>query len=197
MFYVYEILDKKGNLLYIGKGKDEGKYSRLEYYKYISKDRYIDRKLRKIKEFDINIIQEFDDEQKALEMEIKQIKERNPLCNLTEGGEGISGYKHTQESKIRMSKNRDIQISLTNLQKAKESNTGKRKLDRFETRHIERTINKYGWNKGANMLGVSYTTVKTYCNEKQITPVPTLKADISRKNLHKASKSRWKNKKKQ
>ena len=112
MYYVYQILDKKGNLLYIGKGKDEGKYSRLQYYKYLSQDRYIDRKLKKIKKFDIEILKEFVQEKDALVYEQFLIEKRNPLCNLTTGGEGVSGYKHTSVSKEKMSKNRDIDVSL-------------------------------------------------------------------------------------
>jgi len=126
-------------------------------------------------------------EKELIEKYGRRCTDQGPLVNMTEGGEGVSGYTHTQETKIRMSKNRNIESSLRNLQKAKEVNTGKRKLDEFETRYIHQTLNKFGWIKGATMLGASFRTVKTYCDEKQITPEPSLKSNTSRKNLHRAS----------
>lgn len=191
MYYVYQILDKKGNLLYIGKGKDEGKYSRLEYYKYLSQDRYIDRKLKKIKKFDIEIVKEFVQEKDALVYEQFLIKNKNPLCNLTTGGEGVSGYKHTSVSKEKMSKSRNIDVSLVNLKKAVEANKGKRKLDEYKKSEIIEQVEENGWVKGAKRLKVSFPTLKTYCRENHIEIHSNIQKQNSRNNIKKAMEKRW------
>ena len=54
-------------------------------------------------------IKEFDNEQEALNYEIELIKSigrypDGPLTNMTNGGDGISGYKHTKEWKEKLSK---------------------------------------------------------------------------------------------
>jgi hypothetical protein len=56
--------------------------------------------------YTIEILQEFDDEQEALQYEIDGIaalKEAGyNLCNITDGGEGVSGLKHSEKAKEAM-----------------------------------------------------------------------------------------------
>lgn len=125
-FYVYVYLDtrKPGNYnyseyffeyepFYVGKGK------RYRYRKHLYKNsknhsnKYLISKIKKIQKethkhpiiFKIkNNLTEND----AFLLEKKLIKiigkksEKGPLCNITEGGDGISGYKHSEKTKQKM-----------------------------------------------------------------------------------------------
>lgn len=125
-FYVYSILDprKPGNYkyndlefsfepIYIGKGKNNRLYQHTKLYNLNRYDSYKDRKLKKIINEGLKPIiiklKENLVEQEALSLEkeyISKIKRYpdGPLTNLTDGGEGISGLKHTPEAKEKMSK---------------------------------------------------------------------------------------------
>jgi len=43
-------------------------------------------------------------EEDAFKIEVETISRLSPLCNFTSGGEGISGYRHTEETKERLHK---------------------------------------------------------------------------------------------
>lgn len=112
---VYGLFDPKHCVIrYIGKTirTDE---IRLEYHlgeAYMEKgwNRPVCRWIRKIlnedRVPDIIIIEEFNSEQEALDSEVIWIarlrKENVRLLNATEGGEGISGYHHTDEVKAKI-----------------------------------------------------------------------------------------------
>jgi hypothetical protein len=123
-FYVYGLLDprKRGHFcyqdlplsflfepFYIGKGQTKRAYAHFSEKIEKTKNSFKINKINKIlKEtgknpFIIKIIENLDNK-KALEAEILFIKnigrgKMGPLTNLTEGGEGMIGYKHTEKGK--------------------------------------------------------------------------------------------------
>jgi group I intron endonuclease len=98
---------------YIGKGKGERHIDHLRPYK-LNKKTYISNRINKIKKSNVNPfiikIKENITEEEALSIEvffISLIGRRNlntgTLVNITDGGEGVSGLKHTLESRLKMS----------------------------------------------------------------------------------------------
>lgn len=116
-FYVYELIDPRNNLpFYIGKGKTKDKlggiYRRIfDHIKLHDKQNkfknsIIKKLLKKNLEIKFNIVIENLLEEEALNVEIqrirwfgKRIDETGILTNLTDGGDGISGYKHSSKTK--------------------------------------------------------------------------------------------------
>ena len=124
-YYVYAYLDSRleENIsfedilfthrpIYIGKGKNNRMFTHLndrKRYKY-----YFYNKLNKmILEENIPLIvklREFENEEDAINLEIKLIKHLGRkksgglLYNMTDGGDGVSGYVYTDEAKEKMSK---------------------------------------------------------------------------------------------
>lgn len=105
MYYIYVFQHKKSNKLYVGKTNNFD--YRLSKHKQASKKPkyYFHKALAKhgIDAFNYFIIEEWESEQDCLEAEIFWIeffRSNYPEYgyNLTEGGEGSSGYKHTPES---------------------------------------------------------------------------------------------------
>lgn len=127
-FYVYALLDtsKPGNYtyenlkfdyepFYIGKGHDKRNESHFRLVEYkSSQNSFKDNKIRKLIKNGCDLVSElvFENlsEKKAFEIErhlIKKIGRRNlnkgPLTNLTDGGEGMTGYICTPEHKAKIS----------------------------------------------------------------------------------------------
>lgn len=117
-FYVYVYYDTNGIPFYVGKGHGDRAYSHLKNARnWKTKDRNALKlqTIRKIldqgqtpsiKFVEINLTES---EAKDLERElIKQYGRQNnntgTLTNLTDGGEGKSGYCHTAASKLKISK---------------------------------------------------------------------------------------------
>lgn len=176
-FYVYKLIDINGNIFYIGKGMKKDKYDRLNYHKnywHHNCNKKLSNKIKKLNGvFDSEIVKISDDEQECLKLEIELIKEigLNNLCNLTKGGEGISGYSHTQTTKNKMSKlalnqNR-IKISLKNLKKATLKNIGKRKLGKYHNQIIELYKTK-SICQLCDILHVDFKQLKRYLIEKNL-----------------------------
>lgn len=98
MFYVYEHIRPDTNkVFYVGKGSGNrlnSKNNRNRYWNFVVEKSggFLSRKLI-----------ETNDEEFILFVEIETIdlykKRKIKLCNITNGGEGISGYKHTEETK--------------------------------------------------------------------------------------------------
>lgn len=101
---------------YIGKGKGRRIKQHLWEARTPSANKYNQHKLNKIQEI-INSgkqvivvkLKEFDTEKEAFDFEKKLIRQigrypNGPLTNMTDGGDGISGYKHTREWKEKLSK---------------------------------------------------------------------------------------------
>lgn len=105
MFYVYLDFNNDGEVFYVGKGL-------IERCKY-KKRNYLHDIVCQEEGFNRAIVFESENEQECFDKEIELIKEyhtffKDPLrsenaCNFALGGGGASGYKHTDESKARMS----------------------------------------------------------------------------------------------
>jgi hypothetical protein len=101
-FYVYEHLTKDTNkTFYVGKGAGYRSGSKSNRNKHW-------QKIVKKHGFTVNIIAKDLDEELAFLCEqerIEQLKKLGyKLCNYTNGGEGISGHKHSEQSKKKISK---------------------------------------------------------------------------------------------
>ena len=101
IFYVYKLVSN--NIpFYIGKGKKTESYNRIDYhlnYWSHNKNKKLTNKIKKLNGiFDVDIIFESPNEIECLDLETQLILEigRKNLCNLTDGGEGISGFKHSE-----------------------------------------------------------------------------------------------------
>ena len=173
-FYVYELTDITGVPFYIGKGMKKGKYDRLSYHKnswHHNKNKKLTNKIKKLNGvFNSRIIKMSFDENECLNLEIKLIKDigLDNLCNLTEGGEGISGYKHTKNTRKKMSqvalKPNRIKISKQNLHYAVKKNIGYRKLsDRHD--EIIKLYETKSICEMQNILKSDFAQIKRYLVE--------------------------------
>jgi len=101
--YVYEHIRSDTNkVFYVGKGKDKRAYSKHH------RNQYWNNIVNKAGGFIVSFIATDLDEELALLLEIERIDQLKhlgyTLCNITKGGEGTSGYKHTEESLKKISK---------------------------------------------------------------------------------------------
>ncbi len=113
-FYVYHLINPQTNLpFYVGKGFGNRMYDHEKFVlrnKHPNNNSHLFYKIRKILNTCGNIgykkVIENIDETTALLEEAKEIKRigRVNLCNLTDGGEGMSGYKCSIKVKRLMSK---------------------------------------------------------------------------------------------
>jgi hypothetical protein len=103
MFYVYEHIRLGTNtVFYVGKGKGRRCFEarrRNQHWKHV---------VAKAGGFDVRIVVDKIDEELAFLAEqelITKLKLQGAsLANLTDGGEGASGYRHTDNAKIQLSK---------------------------------------------------------------------------------------------
>lgn len=120
-FYVYCAKNTINNKVYIGKTNDVDK--RLQHHKLAGGDcPAFHGAIKKygFENFIITICGEYDDEKNAFDAEIKFIEQyksnitkygKNYGYNLTAGGDGISGHKHSNESRMKISKKLKGRIS--------------------------------------------------------------------------------------
>lgn len=113
-YYTYQLRSSKNQqIFYIGKGSGARMFKHIQIAQSNSKNRLknpkLYNKISKILREGFYVIAEIifksTDENLCLKKEIETIKELGlkNLCNLTEGGEGTSGYKLSEETKKRMS----------------------------------------------------------------------------------------------
>lgn len=189
-FYVYKLISK-GIPFYIGKGKKTETYDRVEYHlKYWehSKNKKLFNKIKKLNNiFDIEIIFESQNEQECLDLEVKLIKEigRENLCNLTNGGEGISGFNHSEETKQKISiwrKGRSL--SEETCRKITQNKIGKAyKLNNIPEGKIEKLYETKSIHEISSELKLAFTTIKKYLVEKNLyIPYKNKKVKDSTKN---------------
>jgi len=118
-FYVYHLIDSKTGLpFYVGKGYGNRMYKHAKYVKngkIPNDNRYLFNKIRKIlregEVIDYKKILENVIEKIAFDKEIQDIKKYGRknngtgiLCNMTDGGEGTSGWHCSRKTRYRMSK---------------------------------------------------------------------------------------------
>jgi hypothetical protein len=174
-FYVYK-LSTKNIPFYIGKGKKTETYDRVEYHlKYWKNNcnKKLKNKINKLKGiFDIEILFESQNEQECLDLEVKLIKEigRETLCNLTDGGEGVSGFHHSEETKQKISIWRKGKLlSEETCKKITQNKTGNSyKLKNIPEGKIEELYKTKGIYDICDELGLTFNTVKKYLVKKGI-----------------------------
>lgn len=154
LFYTYAYLREDGSPYYIGKGKGNRAYSKhRKHIKVPSKDKILILK---------NNLTEDD----AFKHEIYMINifgrkdiGTGVLVNLSNGGDGVSGYKHTEESKFKMKSSKRPPVSKETKEKISKTLTGRKKtpLTEEQKRKISETkkrLFKEGKYKTPNgMLG--------------------------------------------
>lgn len=117
MFYVYQYLHPQTRVpFYIGKGHgDRSQFHLHASNNEVHRNKLLQNTIKKVQRDGsdplIEILQEFEDEDKAYDEEERLIKlygrrryEGGSLCNLTLGGRGPLGLRHTEEAKQKMRK---------------------------------------------------------------------------------------------
>jgi group I intron endonuclease len=119
-FFVYQITNRVNKKIYIGKSNDQLKNGSTRWQIHIriakgGREKYgrsfsvVHRAIRKYgkENFDYEVIQYTDTEIEALDLEQKLIAHMRasgkPAYNVTAGGEGMTGYHHTKNTKQRLS----------------------------------------------------------------------------------------------
>lgn len=145
---VYQVRNKINGMLYIGKTirtLDERKYGHIQYLK--RGFTYFNNAIKKygIENFEWVILRESSDDTILCELEkyyIKTLGTKVPVgYNMTDGGDGISGYKQTEDTKRKRS------ISLTGIKRSDETKNKMRIIlsgnkRRFGLKQSEETKNK-------------------------------------------------------
>jgi hypothetical protein len=101
VYYVYEHIRPDTNqAFYVGKGSYKRAYSKHQ------RNRHWNFVVEKAKGFSVNILAKDLDEELAFLCEMERIDQLKrlglKLCNYTNGGDGSSGYKHSDESKAKI-----------------------------------------------------------------------------------------------
>lgn len=115
-FYVYEFRDPSGHTFYVGKGKwnkapSRNRLTRHRYETLTDDNKHLKlyRKIRKLWrdgfDYTEHVVFTTDNEARAFMEERRRIAlyGRSNLCNLSDGGDGLSGYRHTKASRLKMS----------------------------------------------------------------------------------------------
>jgi group I intron endonuclease len=155
--YIYIIENKLNGDCYVGKTNDVERRWKKHRSNVRSGSTHLSRAMRKhgIENFEIRVVDEHDDEMYALQtlepMWIQHLRESGVgLYNMTEGGEGISGLKHSSETISKMSQSqmgrivseeskekireklKGVRPSEASIAKIKENLTGRKKPARSE-----------------------------------------------------------------
>lgn len=131
MFCTYAHYTPEGRLFYIGKGQGR------RAYEFSNRGKHWKNVTAKYGKPEVQILANWDTEQEALDHEILLIdcfKELgHKLCNKTAGGEGISGYRHTEAAKLKIAAaskgnkwNLGVPMREETKQKIRLANTGKK-----------------------------------------------------------------------
>ena len=167
-YYVYTYLDTKEIIntdycdikfefrpIYIGKGKNRRMLSHFNYRTRFKNHFY--NKLNKMI-YNENTplvckLKTFDNEIEALEFEklliksIGKIKDGGYLYNTTDGGDGMSGFKHSEETKLKMSKSHSgFVFSEDHMLKFSKSRLGKKHSEESKKKQSDAKVGKHPWN---------------------------------------------------
>lgn len=183
MFYIYRHIRPDTNeVFYIGKGLESSSRS----HQRSGRNKYWHNVVNKNNgQYDVEIMMSGLSEQEALDKEAEFIKlygrrcDGGTLCNLSLGGEGILGHKHSDETKEKMSKSAkgiipslETKIKISESKKGKSINksipilkdTQEKAWESNRKRIIcTKTGNIYGSVKeAANHFNINYSTLKDY-----------------------------------
>ena len=136
MYYTYAFLREDGTPYYIGKGKGNRMYVKSRRGVKPPKDT---SRILKLKD---NLT-----EAEAFAHEIYMIAIHPNLKNLTEGGEGVSGYRHTEDTKQQMSSSR---IGNQNA-KGSKGQVGMKHPEWRVEKNRQGHLGQKAWNKGRTM----------------------------------------------
>jgi group I intron endonuclease len=183
MFSIYVVTNKINNKKYIGLTKQNPAHNRWtqhkSYHNDANKTKVFYRAIRKYgsKNFSFDVIYQSEDKEHSREMEIYFIKLYETMTrgyNMTEGGEGIWGYKMSKEARIKMSskakersakpewrrKQREMKLGKKRSEEAKKK-TSKTLRERYKTQDhptLGRKLSKDHKKKLSNaMMGVKKT----------------------------------------
>lgn len=132
--YIYVIENKVNGTVYVGKANDvERRWKRHRDDSAVGCNKPLYRAMRKygIENFDIRVIDSSDDENYTLNVLepkwiTKYLSDGVKLYNLTAGGDGLTGYSHTEETKIKMSKSQKGKVMSEDAkEKLRKANLGK------------------------------------------------------------------------
>lgn len=147
MFYVYGYSDPTSTdpFFYIGKGKKDRIREHLEpkiRRKYRSHFYHrLNKMLSEGREPIISILGESDNEEEMISLEISLIEQygrldlnNGPLCNHTDGGDGVTGHRHSDEAREKIRKKRAEQDMpwMSEAQKVQTSNSNREASKRPE-----------------------------------------------------------------
>jgi dihydrofolate reductase len=164
-YYVYAVVNNINNKIYIGKATNPQK--RWKKHIWISQQNsneepqfsLIHSAIKKYgeKNFTFKIVCDCQSEAHALEMEkyfILELKMTHQLYNLTDGGQGSSGFKHSSETIQKMSSMRQGELS------------GRAKLSLDDVNNIRTLLqeNNLSHKEIANKFNISVTTISDIKN---------------------------------
>ena len=158
MGYVYKITCIPSNKSYIGISVHEPEKYRIREHLSGKGNRYIANAVKKYGKdaFTHEILEENVFPELLPDLEVAYIKKFNTVrpngFNLTSGGEGCLGYKHTEESRLKMSKiqkrRKRSPHSLETRRNISEAHTGKKKSPEHIRKISEAKKGKPSWHKG-------------------------------------------------
>lgn len=131
MFCTYAHYTPQGRLFYIGKGSEK------RAHEFSNRGKHWKNLVAKYGKPDVQIIANWGTEKESLDHEILLIScfrdLGHKLCNKTDGGEGISGYRHTEDTKAKIAAaskgnkwNLGTKMPEETKQKIRLANTGKK-----------------------------------------------------------------------
>lgn len=180
MFYVYEhIRPDTGMVFYVGKGKDYRNNSTCD------RNRYWNFIVKKAGGFSSKIIFSHTSEELVLLAEqerIDQLKKLGvSLCNMTNGGEGLSGFCHSQETRLKLKeialKRPKRQLSEKHKEAIRKANTGvvftESRKDKIRKKALGRKMHPnalMALTKARKNFKHSFETIKRMCEIQKNMP---------------------------